>query len=65
MKEKHETKLREKIFDAYGKSWKDEDIEKKTDDIASSVKFCCQNADLVSTITNIIVKTCFLIWSVS
>ena len=50
MKEKHETKLREKIFDAYGKSWKEAEIDEKTDVIASSVKFCCQNADLVSTL---------------
>ena len=48
MKEKHETKLREKIYEAYGKSWKDEEVEGKTDSIASSVKFCCRNADLVS-----------------
>ena len=48
MKEKHETKLRDKIYEAYGKSWKEEEIDKKTNDITSSVKFCCQNADLVS-----------------
>ena len=48
MKEKHVVKLKEKIVEAYGKNWKAEEIDKKTDDLTSSVKFCCQNTQLVS-----------------
>ncbi|XP_060576682.1 transient receptor potential cation channel subfamily M member-like 2 [Ruditapes philippinarum] len=48
MKEKHELKLMDKIFDAYGKNWKDEEIQKKTIDIKESVQICCQNSDLLT-----------------
>ena len=49
MKEKHELKLMDKIFDAYGKNWKDEAIQKKTNDIIDSVQICCQDPQMVNT----------------
>ena len=48
MKEKHELKLMDKIFEAYGKNWKEEEIEKKTNDIKDSVQICCQDPEMVS-----------------
>ncbi|KAL4232041.1 hypothetical protein ACF0H5_009619 [Mactra antiquata] len=48
MKEKHELKLMDKIYEAYGKSWKDEEVQKKTMDIKDSVTICCQNSDLLT-----------------
>lgn len=50
MTEKHQNKLRDKIFDAYGKSWKEEEIDQKTEAIKESVQICCQYADLVSNL---------------
>ena len=47
MKEKHELKLMDKIFEAYGKNWKEEEIEKKTNDIKDSVQICCQDPEMV------------------
>lgn len=47
MKEKPELKLMDKIYNAYGKNWKDEEIEEKTIAIKESVQICCQNPDLV------------------
>ena len=49
MKEKHELKLMDKIFDAYGKNWKEEEIQKKTNDIIDSVQICCQDPQMVNT----------------
>ena len=49
MKEKHELKLMDKIFEAYGKNWKEEEIEKKTNDIKDSVQICCQDPEMVSS----------------
>jgi hypothetical protein len=51
MSEKHQAKLKDKIFEAYGKAWKEEEIDSKTDAIKDNVKICCQNADLVSKIS--------------
>lgn len=48
MKEKHELKLMDKIYEAYGKNWKEEEIQKKTNDIKESVQVCCQNSDLLT-----------------
>lgn len=48
MSEKNQMKLKEKIYNAYGSSWKDEEIDSKTNAIKDSVQICCQNADLVS-----------------
>lgn len=48
MKEKHELKLMDKIFDAYGEKWKEEEIEEKTNAIKESVQICCQNPDLLT-----------------
>ena len=47
MKEKHELKLMDKIFEAYGKNWKEEEIEKKTNDIKDSVQICCRDPEMV------------------
>ncbi|XP_060575124.1 transient receptor potential cation channel subfamily M member-like 2 isoform X2 [Ruditapes philippinarum] len=47
MSEKHQAKLKDKIFEAYGKAWKEEEIDSKTDAIKDNVKICCQNADLM------------------
>ena len=50
MSEKHQAKLKDKIYEAYGKAWKEEEIDTKTEAIKDKVKICCQNADLVSKI---------------
>ncbi|XP_045189390.2 transient receptor potential cation channel subfamily M member-like 2 isoform X2 [Mercenaria mercenaria] len=47
MSEKHQSKLKDKIIEAYGKAWKEEEIEDKVNPIKESVKICCQNADLM------------------
>ena len=50
MSEKHVSKLCEKILDAYGKGWKEEDRETKCTEVLDSIIICCQNSDLVSTL---------------
>lgn len=50
MREKHELKLMDKIYEAYGKNWKEEEINDKTNAIKEKVQFCCQNSDLVSVL---------------
>jgi len=54
MTEKHISKLWDKIFDAYGKNWKEHEIDDKTEEILESVKICCQKADLVSYTSSIV-----------
>jgi len=48
MKEKHELKLMDKIYDAYGKKWEESEINSRTNKIKEKVQFCCENSDLVS-----------------
>lgn len=47
LKSKHEVKLKEKIFDAYGERWKDDEIDKNINKHLHNVKKCMEHRDLV------------------
>lgn len=49
MKPKHEDKLIEKIFDAYGERWKEKEIEENIRLHLTNVKKCMEHRDLVCT----------------
>ncbi|XP_052269751.1 transient receptor potential cation channel subfamily M member 3-like isoform X2 [Dreissena polymorpha] len=46
--EKHLVKLREKIVAAYAKSWKEAEVQERTDSTLESVQKCCKNPDLLT-----------------
>ena len=48
MSDRHVLKLRDKIIEAYGKAWKETEIDPKTSAILESIHICCKNPDLVS-----------------
>lgn len=47
LKPKHEDKLIEKIFDAYGERWKEKEIEENIRLHLTNVKKCMEHRDLV------------------
>lgn len=49
LKPKHEDKLIEKIFDAYGERWKEKEIEENIRLHLTNVKKCMEHRDLVCT----------------
>lgn len=48
LKPKHEEKLKEKIFDAYGERWKEKEIDENLQKHLKNVKSCMDHRDLVS-----------------
>ncbi|XP_061184292.1 transient receptor potential cation channel subfamily M member-like 2 [Saccostrea echinata] len=48
LKPKHEEKLKEKIFDAYGERWKEKDIEENLEKHLRNVKKCMEHRDLIN-----------------